>query len=317
MTRLERNLRENSIEAFVLALEVINKISLSYRIESFIILFCNAWELLIKAKLLKDKRKIFYRKQKNQLKRSLSLDDCLSRVFTAENDPVRLNIKKIQELRDHATHLVIPFIPLDAMGLFQAGVINYTKKLTEWLGVDITRRVPLGMMALVYDIDPSLHAFDTPLIKRKLPNDTLQWWKLFQASVRDQAESLAAGREKFYIPINLKLAIVKNPNKADIVLNSGTVGESACIVEVAKDSDNTHPHRQKDVVRLVNQRSSHEKQIGPYDIVCVRRKFKIDENKKFYYKSKFASPQYSDTFVDWLIEQYESDFKFFINARTN
>ncbi|MFC2059608.1 DUF3644 domain-containing protein [Chloroflexota bacterium] len=52
MKRLTRNLRDSSIEAFILALETINRPSIRYRMEAFCILYCNAWELLIKAKLL-------------------------------------------------------------------------------------------------------------------------------------------------------------------------------------------------------------------------------------------------------------------------
>jgi hypothetical protein len=89
MTKLERNFTESSIEAFILVLEIINKLSISYHMESFVFLFCNAWELLLKSKLLKEKREIFYPKKRNQPKRSLSLEDCLNRVFTTSDDPVR------------------------------------------------------------------------------------------------------------------------------------------------------------------------------------------------------------------------------------
>ncbi len=315
MTKLGRNLTESSIEAFILGLEVINKLSISYRLESFVFLFCNAWELLLKAKLLLEKRKIFYRKKRNQPRRSLSLDDCLNRVFTSADDPVRLNIEKIKELRDHATHLVIPFIPTDAMALFQAGVINYTQKLNEWIGIDISKRVPLGMMALVYDIDPNLHTLDSAIIKRRLPKDTLRWWTNFQISVRDKAQSFTTGKDAFYIPINLKLAIVKNPNKADIVLSSGVGGKNALIVEVPKNPDTTHPHRRKDVVQLVNQRLNGRKTITPFDIQSVRKVYRVDSNSNYYYKSKFATPQYSNAFIDWLVEKFDNDPDFFAKAR--
>lgn len=316
MTKLERNLTESSIEAFILGLEIINKLSISYRMESFVFLFCNAWELLLKSTLLKEKRKIFYPKKRNQPRRSLSLDDCLNRVFTTSDDPIKLNIVEIKQLRDNATHLTIPFIPADVMALFQAGVINYTKKLDEWLGIDISKRVPLGMMALVYDIDPSLHSLDSAIIKRRLPTETVKWWKHFQDSIKAKAQTITTGREAFYIPINLKLAIVKNPKKSDIVLGSGQGGREALILEVPKNPDITHPHRQKEVVQLINQQLNDRKTITSYDILCVRKIFKIDGSKpNFYYKSKFASPQYSNAFIDWLVEQFNKDSAFFDKAK--
>ena len=171
------------------------------------------------------------------------------------------------------------------------------------------------MMALVYDIDPNLHTFDSPIIKRKLSKDTLRWWSNFQISVRDKVQSFTIGKEAFYIPINLKLAIVKNPNKADIVLSSGAGGKNALIVEVPKSPDTTHPHRQKEVVQLINQRLSGRKTITPYDIQSVRKVYKVDGKPDYYYKSKFASPQYSNAFINWLVEQFDKDSSFFYRAR--
>lgn len=316
MTKLERNLTESSIEAFILGLEIINKLSISYRLESFVFLFCNAWELLLKSKLSKEKRKIFYPKKRNQPRRSLSLEDCLNRIFTTSDDPIKLNILEIKQLRDNATHLTIPLIPADVMALFQAGVINYTKKLNEWLCIDISRRVPLGMMALVYDIDPSLHILDSAIIKRKLPSETVKWWKHFQDSVKAKAQAITTGKEAFYIPINLKLAIVKNPKKADIVLGAGQDGGEAIVLEVPRNPDVTHPNRQKEVVQLVNHQLSGRKTITSHDIQCVRKIYKIDGSKpNFYYKSKFASPQYSNAFVDWIVEQFNKDPAFFDKAK--
>lgn len=76
--------------------------------------------------------------------------------------------------------------------------------------------------------------------------------------------------------------------------------------------DQTHPHRQKEVVQIVNQKLNGKKTITSYDVQCVRKVYKIDTSKpKFYYKSKFASPQYSDAFVDWIVNQYKKDQLFF------
>jgi hypothetical protein len=82
------------------------------------------------------------------------------------------------------------------------------------------------------------------------------------------------------------------------------------------DPDRTHPHRQKEVVQLVNQRLGDRKKITSHDIFCIRKVHKIDQSKPhFYYKSKFATPQYSDAFISWIVEQYEGDTLFFDKAR--
>lgn len=47
-------LLEKSVQAVVSAIEIYNKPDFKYREESFSILMVNAWELLLKAKILKD-----------------------------------------------------------------------------------------------------------------------------------------------------------------------------------------------------------------------------------------------------------------------
>ncbi|HHT9119128.1 MAG TPA: RNA-binding domain-containing protein [Candidatus Hypogeohydataceae bacterium YC41] len=81
------------------------------------------------------------------------------------------------------------------------------------------------------------------------------------------------------------------------------------------DPDQTYPNRQKEVVLLVNQKLNGRKSVTAYDIQSVRKVYRIDSNPNYYYKSKFSSPQYSNAFVDWLVEQFDKDSTFFDKAR--
>ena len=47
---LKGRLLNKSVDAYVLALETINRLSIQYRLEAFCYLICNAWELLLKGK---------------------------------------------------------------------------------------------------------------------------------------------------------------------------------------------------------------------------------------------------------------------------
>ncbi len=138
----------------------------------------------MKAKILADGGKIFDKKKRKQPRISIKLNECLNRLFIFETDPVKSNIRRISDLRNNAMHLVIPFIPPDIMGLFQAGVLNYPKALQDWFGINISDRVPLGMMALVYDFDPKMHSLEYPKIRRKLPAETVRWLTSFQQDIR-------------------------------------------------------------------------------------------------------------------------------------
>jgi len=315
MKRLAKNLIENSIEAFILALETVNRPSVKYRMEAFCFLFCNAWELLMKAKLLNDGKGIFYRKKRKQPRRSLSLDDCLNRIFTSESDPVKVNIKTIHEFRNNAIHLVVPFIPSDIMGLFQAGVLNYPKALQDWFGTSLSNRIPLGMMVLVYDFDPKQHSLEYAKMKRRLSVETVRWLTEFQQNIRNRAASLGESTQQFYIPIDLKLAITKSPSKSDIVLSSGGEGKDASILEVPKDIDKTHPYRGIEVKDEVNKRLEGTLKINRRDILCIRNVYNIESRAEFYYMPKYSPRRYSEQFVDWIVKQAVSNHEFFVQTR--
>lgn len=316
MKRLTRNLRDSSIEAFILALETINRPTIRYRMEAFCILFCNAWELLIKAKLLNDGSKIFYPKKRKQPRKSLSIDDCLKRAFTKENDPVRLNIERIHELRNNAIHLVIPFIPRHIMGLFQAGVTNYPKALLNWFGIYISDRIPLGMMVLVYDFDPVQHSLEHAKMKRRISTETYRWLVEFQNGIQGQASSLGDDQLEFCIPITFRAAITKKPDVADIVLGTGTRGkEEAIIIEKPRSPDITHPYRATEVVEEVCKRLKNDKAINIYDIICVKRVYNVESKSEFYYKDKFSPKRYSNGFVEWIVKQATRDSSFIVRTR--
>lgn len=81
--------------------------------------------------------------------------------------------------------------------------------------------------------------------------------------------------------------------------------------------DITYPFRQKEVVEEVNRQLVGQCEINAFDILCVRRTHRVDETKpEFFEKRKYSSPQYSQRFVDWLIEQYSADSDFFETARS-
>ncbi len=320
MRRLAKNLLESSIDAFISSLGIINNPSITYRMESFVFLFCNAWELLMKAKLHQDREKIFYRKKRKQPRRSLSLDDCLNKLFTSDNDPIKRNILYISELRNNAMHLVIPFIPPDIMGLFQAGVINYANMLRKWFDISLSDRITPGMMSLIYDFDPKSFSLEHARISKRLPAESIRWLKEFQNHI-NVAKSKLTGEhiDKFHISIDLKLAIVRNPKRADIVLSAGKgAPERGVINEVPKDPDRTHPNRQKEVIEKVNKELQGYIKINQYDILVIRKLYNVDKRPEWFYQSKIKgrTPQYSNGFVDWLVTKAKKDKDFFKKARS-
>jgi hypothetical protein len=79
--------------------------------------------------------------------------------------------------------------------------------------------------------------------------------------------------------------------------------------------DETHPHRQKEVVREVNKRIAGKRPINMHDIVCIRRVYSIQKQIRYCYTQNFASPRYSKQFVDWIVDQFEANNGFFDETR--
>jgi hypothetical protein len=136
-----RRLLDKSIAAAVAAIEIYNKPHFQYREESFVILLINAWELLLKAKVLKDAKNrvsTLYTRQGHRLKRSRSgtpltidLFACLHRVSV--DDRVSDNLNALIEIRDAAIHFFNDSrVRYLVFTLGVASLKNYQHLVKEW-----------------------------------------------------------------------------------------------------------------------------------------------------------------------------------------
>lgn len=81
----------------------------------------------------------------------------------------------------------------------------------------------------------------------------------------------------------------------------------------AVDFDITHPYRQKELIAEVNARVPEEQAINAYEFLAVRRTNEIDP--EFVHRPRFGTNQYSQAFVEWLVERIERDAEFIERAR--
>ena len=83
----------------------------------------------------------------------------------------------------------------------------------------------------------------------------------------------------------------------------------------AVDFDATHPYRQKELIATVNERVPEERAINSYEFQAVKKTYDIDPD--FVHLPRFGTNQYSEAFVDWLVERIESDPEFIARARAH
>lgn len=310
-----------SVDAYVLALETVNRLSVQYRLEAFCHLICNAWELLLKARLLDQSgncHDAIYRgkKLRGRRRESLSLRECIARAYPSDKEPIRRNVERIADLRDEATHLVISEIPLQVMRLFQACVINYHKQLVDWFGVSLSSRVPVGMMSIVYDVDPHHLDMSDKRLRRRLGKTAAMYLARYCAQLVNEHDALQRPAE-FSVQIEYRVLLTDKPGEADVVLTKGSSGSQPTrAFGVPKDSCKTHPFRQCDLLNYL-----HDQLTGPrvnqYDFQCVIQKQKVKARSEWFYQGtvKGSPPQYSQAFADWLVRQIQQDPAFFAKAR--
>ena len=316
---LKERLVDKSVEAYALALETVNRITVQYRLDASCYLFCNAWELLLKAKVAEDagtEGSIYRNQSKNGARLTLSLRDCLNRVFPKLDDPVRRNIERIVELRDDAVHFVISHIPRDIIGLLQASAVNYHRKLNEWFGTSLSDRFPVGMMSIVYDLSPEMHGLNDNRLRRKLGPDAAEYLTAYCADLRREYEQLQRPQE-FTLTLSYRVLITNKPGEADIELTKGPIdGTATKVVEVPKDPSASHPFRLKEVIEQVRT-DFPDARINQHDFRCINKVYSIKTRPDFWYQGKIpGSPsQYSPAFVGWVIEQSRRDPEFFRKTR--
>ena len=79
-------------------------------------------------------------------------------------------------------------------------------------------------------------------------------------------------------------------------------------------TDLLYPYRQKELVAKVNALFGATR-ISAHDVYCARKAYAVELQPNFYYKPQYSSPQYSQAFVDWMVDQYNADAEFFLRSR--
>ncbi|MGH2972252.1 MAG: hypothetical protein ACRDLR_04790 [Gaiellaceae bacterium] len=132
---------------------------------------------------------------------------------------------------------------------------------------------------------------------------------------------LAAARKRLIVDIK---RVISAPEGSEIVAIERSEDESGeRVIRIttdmhaplyrAVDFDVTHPYRQKELVEEVNNRLPEEKAINAYEFQAIKRTYDIDPD--FVHLPRFGTNQYSQAFVDWLVERIEGDAEFVARAR--
>lgn len=304
---------DKSKEAFLMAIEVYNKPSIKYRVEGFSFFICNAWELMLKAHMIKKfgESSIYY---KDHPDRTLSLELCIKKVFTNDKDPLRWNLEKIIELRNTSTHFITEEYEMVYIPLFQACVFNFTEKMQDFHAVDMSEVIPQNFLTLSVNIN-TLNASE---VRAKYPPEIAE--RLISAEAALSAV-IEGSNNRFAIRVNHHYYITKDENKATAKVKIDKNAEtSAMILKELKDPNDTHKYKCKTCCDEINKRigksgikllyKGETQKFTSYHFDLFCKYYGIKSNPQLCYTYKISTqPQYSYSLqtIDFIFEEIKKD----------
>lgn len=296
--KLIDSLLEKSEEAFLMAIEVYNKPTIKYRLEGFSFFICNAWELLLKAKLMANGETIYFDDKPN---RTISLSNCISKIFTNNKDPVRKNLEIINGLRNTTTHYIIKELDTVYLPFMQANVLNYSQKMFDYFNRDITESISSSFMTLVINNE---NASNEEILSRYGEQIYNRYNK-----IKTEIEEIIEGNanEKLAINVNLNVKIVKDKDAAQLIFRIANEAEEAiAIVKELKDTNLTHCYNQKRVREIVTanlKRKGIDFKFNQYELSLICNKFNLKNDEKYFYKHALTgSWSCTQQLVDFLTD---------------
>jgi hypothetical protein len=219
---------KKAVAALVSAVEIYNKPSFKYREESFSILAINGWELLLKAKILKDSdgdlksllvyetrktkkgspsKKKFLKKNRSGNAQSISLTACIDALDgspTKLPKEVKTNLTALVEIRDNSIHYVTAnkVLSKQVQEISSATVKNFVLIAKDWFNHDFSSELnvllPLSFISPKADIETLTVSPDEGRLIE------------FLKSTADQG---SAGNSEYAVALKMRVRLEKSNSK--------------------------------------------------------------------------------------------------------
>lgn len=308
-----------SKEAFIMGLEIYNKPTIRYRVEGFSFFICNAWELLLKAYMIKKlgENSIYY---KDNADRTLNLENCIKKVLTNKNDPARINLETIIGLRNISTHFITEEYEQIYVPLFQACVTNYINKLLTYFNQDITEELGNNFLTLSVKLD----SFGDNDILARYPKHIAE--KLLRTQTAVNAVVSDNPSPDVAITIKHDWCLTKKKDTSTMTFTYTKDAEMAAIViKEPKDMQVLCPFNAKSCVEIIERTIRKEKInfINPiaqtidkknifnkYHFDLFIKFYSIKQNHRLCYRysvNRQSFNSYSQKVIDMILEEIKKD----------
>ena len=276
-----KELIEKSVQAAISAIELYNKPDFRYREESFAILMSNAWELLLKAKTLKDGGESLEiisetKKIRNEetgtteevtkTNRSgnaitVGLSYLAPRMFSDKVEGLTKeclkNIELLTEVRDNAIHFMNADLALSktVLEIGTASLKNYMALAAKWFGVDFSRYNFFLMPLSFY------HGFEAVQVASVTPaTEQAQKFLAYMATVE---QDVAEGAEH-YVTLSIETRVVKGKGSDGMAVRWTNDAAAPAVTMREEDLLERYPYDAADLIAKLRDRYSDFKQDKRY-----------------------------------------------------
>lgn len=283
---------EKAVIACVSAIELYNKPDFKFREEGFSILMINAWELLLKAKILQehhdDQRSIQVKDRDGSIiktasgnAKTISISKALG-LLSADGmikAVVKDNIDLLIEIRDEAIHFVHndPALSVRVQQIGAASLRNFMTLATHWFGYDFTQ-FNFYLMPISFFHQSDVESFS---IDNEAKDNLLKYLKKVEKSYSDDADP------NFSISLILQTKLVKTT--ADDALEFRPTDDPNAPELLIKEEDalKSYPHTYTDICKILRNRYKNFKQNDQFYTI----KKKLEDQGERFCKERRLDPK--------------------------
>jgi hypothetical protein len=266
---------DKSIGAALSAIEVYNKPDFKYREETFSILMINSWELLLKAKIIKenngDLKSIYVLinkvgKKGNKLSslipdlnrslnpKTIGLPKCLNICEQAPiklNQTVKENIFLLMEIRDTAIHFQHAdlYLSKKVFEIGTASLKNYLTLITEWFKYDLSVYNFFLMPMTFFHEFEAIKSFSVNSNKDQIEN-------LLKYISEKEKEAPSDENKDFNISLKLETKFVKSTSTESLLVNYSTDSDAIKVNVQEEDALKNYPYDYNKLINTLNKRYS-------------------------------------------------------------
>ena len=301
-----KKLLGNSNAAIMAAIEIYNKPTFIYRDECTVILLLNAWELMLKAILSKNKQSVFYPKKRNQPYRTLSWKDALSRSSnyfprTVPHLPVQRNLEMLGIYRDNVVHFYnVSDFGVMLYALAQTSIMNYRDVLLEIFGIRLENRINWQLLPL--GIRPPIDIV-TYLAGQREPGSASAVRQFLSELMKVTEEVTQAEQDtgRLLTIFDVKLESVRKIGDADVVIGveRDENRDSLLAISRIQDPNRSHPLRQTEILEQIDV--LHDRRFTSYTFQAIVWKYNIKERRQYCWRaSEGVLIKYSNDIITFI-----------------